>query len=134
MDRDYLLQSMHNCTVCDLGDMLKNGTVINEKLISSPKSFQVACTVATQVIASVSSSQFGGVSINGIDRILAPYVRKSYDKYYSVHKERFQNLDLEESKVEELATKFANQDIKKEVKDGIQTIQYQINTLSNTNG
>lgn len=133
-DRDYLLQNMHNCTVLDLEDMLKNGTVINSKQISSPKSFQVACTVTTQIIAQVSSSQFGGVSVNGVDRILAPYVRKSYDKYYAVHERRFKDLKLDDKRVEELSKEYALEDVRKEVKDGVQTIQYQINTLNSTNG
>ena len=133
-DKDYLLQKMHNCTICDLKNMLENGTVINGKQISEPKSFQVACTVTTQIIAQVSSAQYGGVSINGIDRILAPYVRKSYDKFYEVHENRFRKLDLDESRVSELAKEYAWEDVRKEVKDGVQTMQYQINTLSSSNG
>ena len=133
-DRDYLLQNMHNCTVVDLEDMLKNGTVINGKQISSPKSFQVASTVTTQIIAQVTSSQYGGASINGIDRILAPYARKSYDKYYNVHKERLEDFNLKNSAIEATARKYAWEDTKKEIKDGVQTMQYQINTLNSTNG
>lgn len=133
-DRDYLLQNMHNCTIVNLEDMLKNGTVINGKQISRPKSFQVACTVTTQIIAQVSSSQYGGASINGIDRVLAPYVRESYNKYYRVHEKRFNDLKLDEYKVEDMSKKYAWEDVKKEVKDGVQTMQYQINTLNSTNG
>ena len=132
-DQDYLIQPMHNCTIINLEDMLKNGTVINDKMIKSPKSFQVACTVTTQIIAQVTSSQFGGASINGIDRILAPYVKKSYDKYYEKHLERLEGLGLEAG-LEEVAAGYAWEDTKKEIKDGVQTMQYQINTISGSNG
>ncbi len=79
-DMDYIIQPMFNCCLINLADMLTNGTVINGKKIDTPKSFQVACTVTTQIIAQVASGQYGGQSINGIDRILAPFVRKSYEK------------------------------------------------------
>lgn len=134
-DRDYLLQPIHNCTVVNLEDMLQNGTVINDKTIRTPNSFQVACTITTQIIAQVTSSQFGGASINGIDRILAPFVRKSYNKYYNKHIKRLKDFDmLDDNKVQEWATEYAWKDTKKEIQDGIQTIQYQINTLNSTNG
>ena len=74
-DMDYIIQPMFNCCLINLEDMLNNGTVINGKKIDTPKSFQVACTVTTQIIAQVASGQYGGQSINGIDRILAPFVR-----------------------------------------------------------
>ena len=77
-DMDYIIQPMFNCCLINLEDMLTNGTVINGKKIDTPKSFQVACTVTTQIIAQVASGQYGGQSINGIDRILAPFVRKSF--------------------------------------------------------
>ncbi len=132
-DMDYIIQPMFNCCLIDLKDMLDNGTVINGKKIDSPKSFQVACTVTTQIIAQVSSGQFGGQSINGIDRILAPYVRKSYDKYYkSALKEQKEIYQIPEDikKAEDIALRRT----KKEIKDGIQTVQYQINTLMTSNG
>ncbi len=133
-DLDYLIQPMFNCCLINLEDMLKNGTVISGKKIDTPKSFQVACTVTTQIIAQVASAQYGGQSINGVDKILAPYVRKSYEKYVEqVKKELIEIYDIENpdmSKVEEIAWRRT----KKEVKDGVQTIQYQINTLMTTNG
>lgn len=132
-DQDYLIQPMHNCTIINLEDMLRNGTVINDKMIKTPNSFQVACTITTQIIAQVTSSQFGGASINGIDRILAPYARKSFDKYYEKHYERLQELNMGDS-IEELAEKYSWEDTKKEIKDGVQTMQYQINTISGSNG
>ena len=132
-DMDYIIQPMFNCCLINLKDMLTNGTVINGKKIDSPKSFQVACTVTTQIIAQVASGQYGGQSINGIDTILAPFVRKSFNKYLSAVTEEQREIygmepDLE--KAEEIAWKRT----KKEVKDGIQTMQYQINTLMTTNG
>ena len=132
-DMDYIIQPMFNCCLVNLEDMLKNGTVINGKKIDTPRSFQVACTVTTQIIAQVASGQYGGQSINGVDRILAPYVRKSYDKYLKAVVEEQREVygiepDLE--KAEQIAWKRT----RKEVKDGIQTIQYQINTLMTTNG
>lgn len=132
-DMDYIIQPMFNCCLINLKDMLTNGTVINGKKIDSPKSFQVACTVTTQIIAQVASGQYGGQSINGIDTILAPFVRKSFNKYLLAVTEEQREIygmepDLE--KAEEIAWKRT----KKEVKDGIQTMQYQINTLMTTNG
>ena len=132
-DMDYIIQPMFNCCLINLEDMLANGTVINGKKIDTPKSFQVACTVTTQIIAQVASGQYGGQSINGIDRILAPYVRKSFKKYMSavVEEQReVYGIEPDMEKAEEIAWKRT----KKEIKDGIQTIQYQINTLMTTNG
>lgn len=132
-DMDYIIQPMFNCCLINLNDMLQNGTVINGKKIDSPKSFQVACTVTTQIIAQVASGQYGGQSINGIDRILAPFVRKSYEKILkNVLEEQVEIYGMEPNikKAEEIAWNRT----RKEVKDGIQTIQYQINTLMTTNG
>ena len=132
-DMDYIIQPMFNCCLVNLEDMLTNGTVINGKKIDPPKSFQVACTVTTQIIAQVASGQYGGQSINGIDRVLAPFVRKSFEKYYrSVVEEQKEVYGIEPdlAKAEEIAWKRT----RKEIKDGIQTIQYQINTLMTTNG
>ena len=132
-DMDYIIQPMFNCCLVNLEDMLTNGTVINGKRIDTPKSFQVACTVTTQIIAQVASGQYGGQSINGIDRILAPYVRKSYEKYLELtlqEQVEVYGMEPDVTKAEEIAWNRT----KKEVKDGIQTIQYQINTLMTTNG
>ncbi len=132
-DLDYLIQPMFNCCLINLEDMLENGTVISGKKIDTPKSFQVACTVSTQIIAQVASAQYGGQSINGIDRILAPYVRKSFEKYKEqVLEEQIEiyHIEPDMAKVEEIAWRRT----KKEVKDGVQTVQYQINTLMTTNG
>lgn len=132
-DMDYIIQPMFNCCLINLEDMLTNGTVINGKKIDTPKSFQVACTVTTQIIAQVASGQYGGQSINGIDRILAPFVRKSYEKILNnVLEEQVEIYDMEPNM--EKAREIAWKRTRKEVKDGIQTIQYQINTLMTTNG
>lgn len=132
-DMDYIMQPMFNCCLINLEDMLANGTCINGKRIDTPRSFQVACTVTTQIIAQVASGQYGGQSINGIDRILAPYVRKSYQKYLAealAEQKEIYHLPSDQEK----ASQIAWQRTRKEIKDGIQTIQYQINTLMTTNG
>lgn len=121
-DIDYQLQPMNNCGLPDFKDMLANGTVINKKKIESPKSFQVACTVLSQLFAVVASSQYGGQTANHIEEILAPYLRKSKLKYEKM----FQNENNKKALVDLM--------VKKELKDGIQTLQYQINTLMTCNG
>lgn len=132
-DMDYIIQPMFNCCLINLEDMLNNGTVINGKKIDTPKSFQVACTVTTQIIAQVASGQYGGQSINGIDRILAPFVRKSYEKLLANALEEQVEIYGMKPNMEK-AREIAWKRTRKEVKDGIQTIQYQINTLMTTNG
>ena len=132
-DMDYIIQPMFNCCLINLKDMLTNGTVINGKKIDTPKSFQVACTVTTQIIAQVASGQYGGQSINGIDRILAPFVRKSFNKVLKAVVEEQKDIYGIEPDMEK-AREIAWKRTRKEVKDGIQTIQYQINTLMTTNG
>ena len=132
-DMDYIIQPMFNCCLINLKDMLDNGTVINGKKIDTPKSFQVACTVTTQIIAQIASGQYGGQSINGVDTILAPYVRKSYEKYIQQaieEQEEIYGINIDMEKAEEIALRRT----KKEIKDGIQTMQYQINTLMTSNG
>ena len=126
-DMDYFLQPIFNCCLINIGDMLDNGTVMNGKLIESPKSFQVACTVMTQIIAAVASNQYGGQSVD-ISH-LGKYVRKSYEKFKKEIENEFGD-ELESEMIEKLA----NQRLRKEVASGVQTIQYQINTLMTTNG
>ena len=123
-DMDYFMQSIFNCCLIDIKDMLDNGTVINKRMIESPKSFQVACTVMTQIIAQVASSQYGGQSID--IRHLGKYLRRSRKKYISM-------LEGIISSKEEL-TKAVEALMAKELSAGVQTIQYQINTLMTTNG
>lgn len=126
-DADYFLQPIFNCCLINIGDMLDNGTVMNGKLIESPKSFQVACTIVTQIIASVASSQYGGQSVDV--RHLGKYLRKSYNKYKKRYTEEFGDK-IDPDTLEKLIT----ERLKDELKSGVQTIQYQINTLMTTNG
>ena len=123
-DMDYFLQPIHNCCLINIGDMLDNGTVMNGKMIESPKSFQVACTVTTQIIAAVASSQYGGQSVDM--RHLAPYLRKSEKKW----RKRFERDGV----TGELLETLVKNRLREECAAGIQTIQYQINTLMTTNG
>ena len=126
-DADYFLQPIFNCCLINIGDMLDNGTVMNGKLIESPKSFQVACTVMTQIISSVASSQYGGQSVD--IRHLGKYLRKSYNKYKNKLVEEFGD------KIDDAILKQMAQDrLQDELRSGVQTIQYQINTLMTTNG
>ncbi len=126
-DMDYFLQPIFNCCLINIEDMLDNGTVMNGKLIESPKSFQVACTIVTQIIAAVASNQYGGQSVDVSH--LGKYVRKSYDKFKKELTEEFSDK-LSAEMIEELT----RQRLKKEISAGVQTIQYQINTLMTTNG
>ena len=123
-DMDYTISPIFNCCLINLEDMFANGTVINEKLVETPKSFTTACTVATQIIAQVSSNQYGGQSIT--IKHLAPYLKATEDKAYKHYKELLND--------EELAKKLALDMKKKELTDGIQTIRYQLSTLQTTNG
>ncbi|MBR0428285.1 MAG: anaerobic ribonucleoside-triphosphate reductase [Clostridia bacterium] len=126
-DADYFIQPIFNCCLINIGDMLDNGTVMNGKMIDSPKSFQVACIVTSQIIATVASNQYGGQSIDMIH--LGKYLRKSKEKF---EKEVIEELgeDFEKKIVDKLVAKR----LKTELAAGVQTIQYQINTLMTTNG
>lgn len=126
-DADYFIQPIFNCCLVNIGDMLDNGTVMYGKMIESPKSFQVACTVTTQIIATVASNQYGGQSIDMIH--LGKYLRVSYDKYKKELEEKH-SKQLSKEVIEELV----QERVKAELKAGIQTMQYQINTLMTTNG
>lgn len=123
-DMDYIIQPMFNCCLVNMEDMLDKGTVVNGKLIETPKSFQVACNVMTQIIAQIASNQYGGQSID--IRCLGKYLRKSYEKNYKLAFETLGN--------QELASAMADKMTKKDLESGIQTIQYQINTLMTSNG
>ena len=126
-DADYFVQPIFNCCLVNISDMLDNGTVMNGKMIESPKSFQVACTVTTQIIAAVASNQYGGQSVDL--KHLGKYLRKSYNKFKSEIEKKYKGK-LSDKIIEDLV-----QDrLKAELKAGVQTIQYQINTLMTTNG
>ena len=124
-DADYFAQNaLHNCDLINLEDMLQNGTNINGVMIEKPHKFLTAMTIATQIITAVNSSQYGGVTVTMTH--LAPFVRDSYNYYLKKYQER----NLPQDQVE----KFAKEDLAKEVKDGVQTFQYQINSMTTTNG
>lgn len=123
-DMDYTLSPIFNCCLINLEDMLNNGTVINDKLVESPKSFGTACTVTTQIIAQVASNQYGGQSIT--IKHLAKYLKVTEDKAYKFYIEKYKN--------EELAKELAKDMKMKDLKDGVQTIRYQLSTLQTTNG
>ena len=124
-DADYFAQNaLHNCELINLDDMLQNGTVINGVMIEKPHRFITAATIATQIILAVTSSSYGGATVTLTH--LAPFVRLSYEKYLKKYQAR--NLSKEDCE------KFAMQDTKKEVEDGVQTFNYQVNSMTNTNG
>ena len=123
-DADYFAQHMHNCCLINLEDMLQNGTVINGTLIEKPHRFLTAMTIATQIITAVTSSQYGGATITLTH--LAPFVRDSYKKYLKKY--------LSWGCSEEKSIEWAKKDLQKEIQDGVQTFQYQLNSMTNTNG
>lgn len=125
-DSDYFIQPIFNCCLINIKDMLDNGTIMNGKLIESPKSFQVACTVMTQIISAVASSQYGGQSVN--IKHLGKYLKISEDKYREKYKMRYSYLSYSDRE------KMVKDSLFDELKSGVQTIQYQINTLMTTNG
>ena len=124
-DADYFAQNaLHNCDLINLEDMLQNGTNINGVMIEKPHKFLTAMTIATQIITAVSSSQYGGATVTMTH--LAPFVRESYKRHY----EKYKNRNL----TEEQCKQFAKEDTLKEIKDGVQTFQYQVNSMTTTNG
>ena len=125
-DADYFVQPIFNCCLINIADMLDNGTAMNGKMIESPKSFQVACTVTTQIIAAVASNQYGGQSVDM--RHLGKYLRRSHDKFKKKLTEKFGG-QLPKNVIEEMV----KDRVKEELAAGVQTIQYQINTLMTTN-
>ena len=131
-DKDYFIQPMHNCMLVNIKDMLDNGTVMNGKMIESPKSFSVACNVTTQIIAAIASGQYGGQSVD--IRHLGKYLRKTYDKIYKRRYERYINKGYSEDEAHKRANEDALERQQEDLETGVQMIQYQINTLMTTNG
>ena len=129
-DADYFAQHMHNCCLVNLEDMLQNGTVISETMIEKPHSFSTACNIATQAIAQIASSQYGGQSISLAH--LAPFVDVSRQKYRRAVREEFAAAGIEAS--EKTMDEVAEMRLRKEVEQGVQMIQYQVITLMTTNG
>lgn len=126
-DADYFIQPIFNCCLINIKDMLDNGTSINGKMIESPKSFQVACTVTTQIIAAVASNQYGGQSVN--IKHLGKYLYKSRVKFENQLDEEFGDTLSADAK-----KRIVEMRVRDELRSGVQTIQYQINTLMTTNG
>lgn len=131
-DADYFIQHMHNCDLINLEDMLQNGTVISETLIEKPHSFSTACNIATQVIAQVASSQYGGQSISLAH--LAPFVNISREKIKEEVKKDFALVTETYIDEESIINEIVERRLREEVKRGVQTIQYQLVTLMTTNG
>lgn len=129
-DSDYFAQHMHNCCLVNLEDMLQNGTVISETMIERPKSFSTACNIATQSIAQIASSQYGGQSISLAH--LAPFVDVSRQKFRLQVRDEFEKANIAAS--EEQINDVAEQRVRDEIKRGVQMIQYQVITLMTTNG
>ena len=129
-DADYFAQHMHNCCLINLEDMLQNGTVISETMIEKPHSFSTACNVATQAIAQIASSQYGGQSISLAH--LVPFVQVSREKFRKEVAENFKQTGIVAD--QETINKVAELRVKKEVQQGVQMIQYQVITLMTTNG
>ena len=123
-DKDYFIETINNCCLINLEDMLQNGTVVNKIAIEKPHRFITAMTIATQIITAVASSQYGGTTITLTH--LAPFVRDSYNCYFNKYIKR--GFDMQS------AEHFASEDLKKEIEDGVQTFNYQINSMSTTNG
>ena len=123
-DMDYAMQPIFNCCLVNIKDMLDNGTVINGKMVESPKSFQVACTVMTQIIAQIASGQYGGQTINV----------KHLGKYLAISRKKYQAMVQDLGMSEKLQKEMVDKLLRKELEAGVQTIQYQINTLMTTNG
>lgn len=129
-DADYFAQRIHNCDLVNLEDMLQNGTVISETMIEKPHSFSTACTVATQIIAQVASSQYGGQSVSLAH--LAPFIDVSRQK---IHKEVLEELELLHTPYDKsIADEITEKRLLQEVEKGVQTIQYQTITMQSTNG
>lgn len=129
-DADYFAQPMYNCCLVNLEDMLENGTVISETTIDKPHSFATACNIATQIIAQVASNQYGGQTITLSH--LAPFVEVSRQKHRKTVAEEFREAGIEVD--QEKINKVAEERVRKEIRTGVQTIQYQIITLMTTNG
>ena len=129
-DADYFAQHIHNCCLVNLDDMLQNGTVISETRIDKPNSFSVACTVASQIIAQVASSQYGGQSVSAYH--LSKFVAATRSKFQKEVREEFEQAGIKAD--EEQIRQVAEERVKKDIDKGVQTIQYQVVTLMTTNG
>lgn len=138
-DLDYRVSPhITNCCVANFGDMLMNGTVMNDKAIRTPQSIGVACTVLSQLIAQIASAQYGGQTVNRVDELLAPFAQRSYLKHVERVKDGVTTIspttNLDDPMVRERIEHVATQHTRKDIRDGIQTLTYQISSLMTTNG
>lgn len=131
-DKDYFAQHIFNCCLINLEDMLQNGTVINKTRIDKPHSFSTACNIATQIMACVASGQYGGQSISLSH--LAPFVNESRKKFKKQVEKELQHLEVTEKEKNELIESITENRVLEDIKRGVQTMQYQINTLNTSNG
>ena len=132
-DMDYQIhKGMFNCCLVNIDDMLTNGTVMNGKLVESPHTFRVACTVATQIMAAVASNQYGGQSID--IKHLGKFLRRTYDKAYKIAYDKYKRRKFSLEDCEKYAIEDALEERQRDLEAGVQTMQYQINTLMTTNG
>lgn len=134
-DLDYQPYSpMTNCCLINFKDMFENGTRIGNARIESPKSIDTAVALTAQIIANVSSNQYGGCSFNRMDEVLAPYAKMNFDKYYTKHKADFLEYSDDHELAHKIAEERAYRDTKKDIYDSIQSLEYEVNTLYNSNG
>lgn len=131
-DKDYFAQHIFNCCLINLEDMLQNGTVVNKTRIDKPHSFSTACNIATQIMACVASGQYGGQSISLSH--LAPFVNESRKKFKKQVEKELQHLEVTEKEKNELIESITENRVLEDIKRGVQTMQYQINTLNTSNG
>ena len=127
-DAEYFLQPIHNCSFVNIEDMLDNGTVLNGKMIESPNGFGVACSVTTEILATIGSSQYGEQTVD--IKHLGKYLRKSYEKF----KKQVDEINVDKKFSEEVVKKTVDRMLQSELSTGVQTLEYQINTLMATNG
>lgn len=138
-DMDYSpMFGLYNCMLIDFEDMLANGFTIGNADVETPKSIKTAAALISQIVANVSSNIYGGTTANNIDLLLEPYAKKSYNKYYGQHLNRLKNINSlqynGEEYIKEMAEKYAKEDTKREIYDSMQSLEYEINTLYNSNG
>lgn len=133
-DMDYNpFFGMFNCMLINFKGMLANGFTIGNAEVESPKSIKTATALISQIVANVSSNMYGGTTANNIDLILEPYAKRSYNKYYNKHIARLWDCNVSND-IETLAEKYAREDTKKEIYDSMQSLEYELNTLYNSNG
>ena len=131
-DQDYQVQNMFNCCLVNIGDMLMNGTVMNGKMVERPHTFRVAATVATQIMAAVASNQYGGQSVDC--RHFGYFLRRTYERAYAKRLAVYEKRGFAEEEAASLAAEDARAEQEEDLKAGVQTMQYQINTIMTTNG